>query len=143
MEELFWAKVDKSGGLDACWLWMARKNAGGYGRFGKNLAHRVAWQIANGDIPDGVLVLHHCDVAACVNERHLFLGDSADNAQDKVAKGRVAPAPYLPHPSPDTIREVRRLRAAGLTVREISQRTGIREGTAWHIVWGNTFKKIV
>jgi hypothetical protein len=66
----------------------------GYGRVtheGKQwAAHRLAWTLAHGPIPDGMLVLHHCDNRACWNVEHLFLGSQADNMADMVAKGRHA-----------------------------------------------------
>lgn len=57
------------------------------------MAHRVAWEIANGAIPDdgsyhGVCVLHRCDNPSCVNVAHLFLGTTAENTRDRIAKGR-------------------------------------------------------
>lgn len=72
----------------------------GYGKFwlGKRAsvsAHRVAWQIANGPIPDegpghhGWCVCHRCDNPLCVNPDHLFLGSNLDNQRDKAAKGRA------------------------------------------------------
>ena len=53
-------------------------------------AHRVAWILANGPIPDGMLVCHKCDVPECVNPDHLFIGTHKDNARDCASKGRSA-----------------------------------------------------
>jgi hypothetical protein len=52
------------------------------------LEHRRAWTEANGPIPDGMFVLHHCDNRACSNVEHLFLGTQTDNMRDMLAKGR-------------------------------------------------------
>lgn len=93
----FWAKVDKSGGDDACWIWTAFRLRAGYGLFkwyGKDTgAHRVSWELAHGAIPDGLWVLHNCpggDNPACVNPAHLWLGTQQDNTDDMVKKGRSA-----------------------------------------------------
>lgn len=51
-------------------------------------AHRYSWTIHNGDIPNGMYVLHRCDTPACVNPEHLFLGTHSENMQDKISKGR-------------------------------------------------------
>ncbi|MGH7024521.1 MAG: HNH endonuclease signature motif containing protein [Caulobacteraceae bacterium] len=53
-------------------------------------AHRLAWELANGPIPDGLLILHKCDNPVCCNPDHLFLGTAADNHADCAAKGRAA-----------------------------------------------------
>lgn len=90
LADRFWAKVDISGD---CWLWSGAIYAeSGYGRLSfqrKALgAHRVAWQLVNGPIPDGMLVCHRCDNPPCVRADHLFLGTQSDNIADMWAKGR-------------------------------------------------------
>lgn len=87
----FWAKVDKSAGPDACWLWTAAKRKTGYGLFYIRRAHgshRIAWAMDKGPIPDGLCVCHRCDNPPCCNPAHLFLGTYADNNHDKEIKGR-------------------------------------------------------
>ena len=98
-EERFWEKVDRSGGPDSCWLWLAHTNPKGYGRFavggrdgGQEGAHRASWRLHHGEIPPGMRVLHNCpagDNPTCVNPAHLWLGTDKDNMDDMVAKGRA------------------------------------------------------
>lgn len=77
---------------DGCWRWTAGKFTSGYAQFrigtGKHRAHRLMYDLAVGEIPDGLCVCHHCDVRACVNPTHLFVGSHRDNAQDRESKGR-------------------------------------------------------
>lgn len=78
-----------------CWLWLGPLSGSGYGRMTINKkgvqAHRVAWEINNGKIPDGLFACHTCDVRCCVNPAHLFLGTQSDNLQDMVNKKRDNP----------------------------------------------------
>lgn len=94
----FWVKVDRRG-PDDCWLWTAAtKGLPGkrYGNFRVKRdrrsvglgAHVASWEYANGPVPDGLFVCHHCDVKLCVNPAHLFLGTALDNNRDMVAKRR-------------------------------------------------------
>jgi len=75
-----------------CWLWAGSSVKNGYGQVRVNyklyLSHRISHELFKGEIPDGMNVLHTCDVRCCVNPDHLFLGTQKDNVQDMIAKGR-------------------------------------------------------
>lgn len=80
-----------------CWLWSGSTNGRGYGLAflsGTRVtgAHR-AMLIAHGvGLRDDDVVLHTCDVPACVNPDHLRVGTQTDNMADMLAKGRHRPA---------------------------------------------------
>lgn len=81
-------KVDS---VTGCHVWQGSTVAG-YGHLyvdGKlKLAHRVSWELAKGEIPEGLFVLHKCDNPPCINPEHLFAGTHEDNMKDMDAKGR-------------------------------------------------------
>ena len=87
----FWVKVDKRG-EDECWEWKASRHPKGYGMFRFNrmsaYAHRIAWMLVYGQIPEGLYVCHRCDNPPCCNPDHLFLGTQKDNMLDSALKGR-------------------------------------------------------
>jgi hypothetical protein len=89
--ERFQRKVLKA---DGCWGWRGSRTHNGYGEVRVRgiavRAHRFAWIMHFGPIPDGLWVLHKCDVPSCTNPEHLFLGTRMDNSQDKLSKGREA-----------------------------------------------------
>ena len=88
--ERVWDVIDRRG-PDDCWLWTACVNSKGYGRIGqKSIAHRVVWELTNGPIPDGLLVLHRCNTPACCNVAHLYLGTNWDNMRDRKRAGHYS-----------------------------------------------------
>ena len=150
--ERFQAKVNQDGPvlrpeLGACWVWTGKPNRGGYGTLnvrgrGPQLAHRMAWEMTHGGIPDGLFVLHKCDNPPCVRLDHLFLGTTMDNMADAKQKGRMASGDrhrskrhpesvlrgeQLPHAklTADEVREIRRLIATGVRLTELGPRFGV------------------
>jgi len=104
------ADVLRPGMTTPCLEWTAATDRHGYGRLSNRRgragnpesAHRVAWENANGAIPNGLHVLHRCDNPLCVSVEHLFIGTAADNVKDCMEKGRFSPPPRLTganHPS--------------------------------------------
>lgn len=92
----FWSKVDRSG--DGCWLWTAGRYKHGYGMFHAGRfrdgrqdvrhAHRLAYELTHGDVPDGLVVKHACDNPPCCNPAHLSVGTQADNLREMRERGR-------------------------------------------------------
>lgn len=82
-------EYDPNGG---CWLWSGGL-VDGYGRLGASglanvKAYRLAYELFRGPIPDGLSVLHSCDVRACVNPAHLRTGTNLDNVLDRKSRDR-------------------------------------------------------
>jgi len=79
--------------MSGCWIWTARVSPAGYGQASykrkSTFAHRLAWTLFRGPIPEGLCVLHKCDNPPCVNPEHLFIGTQIENIRDCVAKGRI------------------------------------------------------
>lgn len=152
IEVQFWAKVDKSGD---CWLWTGAKNGLGYGRLVHNdhefFAHRIAWQLHFGPIPTGLLVCHHCDNPPCVRPDHLFVGTSADNTADMIAKGRQSfrgfpprfgvtpPSAKLTH---DDVRAIRSARAAGALIKPLARQYDVDPHTIRALLQGVTWSNV-
>lgn len=97
IEERLAARVDRSGGPDACWPVSGCRTSYGYGQItrgrrgeGKTTTHRVALELklARSLGPDEV-ACHSCDNPPCCNPRHLFAGGAQANVDDKIAKGRA------------------------------------------------------
>lgn len=91
----FWRSV-AVGEPYSCWEWQCARQLNGYGHLSfhgeTTSAHRVAYELAHGPIPDGLIICHRCDNPPCCNPAHLFIGTHKDNTQDAVTKGRMGVA---------------------------------------------------
>lgn len=90
-KDCFWKKIEKKSSSD-CWEWLGGCDTYGYGaantRIKNYKAHRVAYGLTYGLIPDGMCVCHICDNPPCCNPNHLFLGTPKDNMMDRDKKHR-------------------------------------------------------
>lgn len=95
----FWSNINRNGPVPShaphlgnCWLWTAYRCRFGYGTFRyeerTRYTHCVMWLVEHGTIPEGLSVLHRCDVAACVRPDHLELGTIRINNQQREERGR-------------------------------------------------------
>jgi hypothetical protein len=154
----FEAKVLRSG---SCHLWTGSKTRDGYGSFALDgsrpiLAHRAAWLLLRGGIPEGLCVLHACDTPSCVNPAHLWLGSQTDNIRDMDAKGRrnTDPRPVGNRPRGEQnpmhkltwpqVTQIRQEFSTGASKRGLAARfgvsrpviSGIVEGKSWVALHG-------
>lgn len=151
------AKINKS---SECWIWTGAIEKTGYGKISLSgtsiLAHRLSYLLTHGSIPDNRMVCHHCDVRACVNPNHLFLGSSAENAQDRKVKNQRIEKERSPHKSrilrlipPTTHRtlsvdQVRHIRNAyltsSITQTELAEYYKISQSTISKILAGTLYR---
>ena len=145
----FWSFVRKT---ETCWIWTGVRDKDGYGRTrpgtGKSyvLAHRFSYELHHGPIPTGLHILHKCDNPPCVNPDHLFSGTNRDNIDDMVRKDRQLKGDRHPlrlHPEcvargtrsafakldDEKVRQVRILRAEGLSCPAIARLYGVAKST--------------
>lgn len=139
-----------------CHLWSGNFSGAGlkdhlrYGDFtvaGRHLRpHRVAWELAHGQIAHGLFVCHRCDTPACCNPDHLFLGTAAENNADKSAKGRnVAPVGEQSGNAKlnrDAVLDIRRQVAAGVKRSQICRQYGVSRSAICDIVKGRRWRHL-
>jgi hypothetical protein len=142
----FWRFVEKS---DGCWLWKGGRGDDGYGIFKlpgrvSIRAHRLSYAIAVAE-PEGLQVLHRCDVPRCVRPDHLFLGTNADNMADRNGKGRYSHGEQHRDAkvTADQVREIRRRYAAGgVSQTALGREFGLSQHSIWQIVRNVTWKEV-
>lgn len=141
--------IDSNG----CWIWQKTKSPNGYGAFafggGNNVgAHRASYQAFVSDIPDGLDVCHQCDVRACVNPEHLFVGSRSENISDAYRKGRMT-APHFQgeeHPAAkltdDDVRHILDGLAKHQSKAALARAYGVSQRTILLISRGDTWKHV-
>lgn len=155
MSDRFWSRVDRTG---KCWVWVGRRNPKGYGQCSVRdeewLAHRLSWAMANGPIPSGALILHHCDNPPCVRPDHLYAGTHSDNTRDMLARGRTAhlvgpPLAYRGRSAfvrtkltPESVRQMRADRSGGMSERALASKFGVGVATAHAVVSGESWSDV-
>lgn len=147
----FWSKV-LIAGPDGCWPWMAAraKERGGYGFFRLSgvtvYAHRLAYELAVGEIGPGEYVCHKCNRPPCCNPKHLYLGNAKTNGRDAAAHGKIgrwsrrgwlSPSARL---SPDDVREIRVEIARGRSDLELGRKYGVTATAIRHIRLGRNWR---
>lgn len=158
--ERFWAKVDKNGPvvrpeLGRCWIWTGARDQKGYGvihRPGErknDRAPRVSYRMHSGESLDGLEACHRCDNPPCVRPDHIFRGTTAQNAADRVAKGRGRSGkPMRGEDCPtakltwEAVREIRRrFEAGGVTHRELAKEFGVTRQAVSGVIRGQAWKE--
>jgi hypothetical protein len=145
----FWEKVNKNG-PGGCWLWTACTNERGYGMTvfegRKNIrAHRMAYELVKGPIPEGMFCLHKCDVRRCVNPDHIFFGLYKENAADAKSKGRhtYGERNTRSRLTEKQVLEIRqRYPGGGKSYRQLAAEYGVAEATLYHAATGRTWKHL-
>ncbi len=134
-------KVSESG----CIEYQFARDSNGYGRFWYNgqmrLAHRVAWELLRGPVPDGLFVCHDCDNPCCVNVEHLFLGTQFDNMSDCASKGRLegrdtprGESHWNTNLSEADVVAMRSLYSSGRSMQSLADEYGTTKQTVWRII---------
>lgn len=148
--ERFWRFVDQRG-TDDCWPWtgwiFSRNPYGGFSYGGKNhRAHKVAYELTYGDVPEGLVVMHTCDNPPCCNPAHLKVGTFAENTEDMVRKGRLNPPigerQIRAKLTAADVRRIRDLASTGMTHAAIGDMLGVSQSAVTRVVRKNSWKHI-
>lgn len=144
----FEAKVERRSS-SGCWPWLGTRDARNYGKFRIQKrasmvgAHRAAWMLWVGPIPDGLAVLHRCDNPPCCNPAHLFLGTILDNNADRHKKGRSGAPRGIAHGksklTPADVLAIREQLAAGVEQEVIGRHYGVTQANISAIKYRRTW----
>ena len=122
-----------------CHEWRSTLHRDGYGKFyfrGHQVqAHRVAYILFKGNLPEDGWVLHTCDNRKCVNPDHLFLGDAPANVSDMDAKRRRGTKSQLTEMD---VQRIRWLLGAGVSQATIAAAFGVHQTAISRVKLGKT-----
>lgn len=134
-----------------CWTWTGVGRTNGYGVLSKGgslggiiLAHRAAFLLFKGEIPDGLLVRHSCDNKLCVNPDHLLLGTHQDNMNDAVERRRMCAGERQQGAklTSEKVAEARSLHASGASIASLARRYGIADETLGKAIHRKTWRHV-
>lgn len=139
--EDFMLRVEKH--PNGCWLWTGYKMHKGYGQTSFQhegwRTHRLSYFLHYGDFDRSLLVCHKCDVPACVNPEHLFLGTSSDNRRDMVKKGRSrSRSTKLTEEIVRLIREMGQFESH----RQVAKQLGLSPSTVFSVIKGKIWQHV-
>ena len=123
---------------NGCMEWVGKSIGHGYGLICINdemiRAHRLSYEIHNGEIPERMHVLHKCDNRKCVAPDHLFLGTNNDNISDRMAKNRSYHPPtgsgsknFNSKLNEKDVKKIRKMLAKGITKAEIGRQFNVTQ----------------
>lgn len=146
----FWASVKTDDDPALCWPWLGHCSSLGYGQttLGNRhtLAHRLAYQLTHGSIPDGLAILHRCDNPPCCNPSHLYAGTLQRNALDREERGRSRPRRghlnTFAKLTPAQVREIRRRHAAGETYKALGAEFGLHPQNIGRVCRGEGYRNV-
>lgn len=167
----FWDQVDVRG-ADECWPWIGRGKLRSHKWYGslhlpsgkKDKSHRVAYELAIGEIPAGKFVCHKCDNPPCCNPNHLFAGTQLDNMRDCANKKRagmqvhpersylVTSRSKITRPrgeqqgssklTDDNVRLIRNLHSRKMFMSVIAKQFGVSASAIEHVIHGITWRHV-
>ena len=147
LADRFWSKVNIRAS-DECWTWTGPLNSAGYGhicvRLTDYMAHRVAYELAKGPIPNGLVIRHTCDNKMCCNPNHLITGTYAQNSQDAIDRGLTLRGEdaSLAKLTDEQVIELRSRYARGDKQQWLAERFDITQSTVSAIVNRKTWRHI-
>lgn len=142
------AKIEKH--ESGCWIWTGSVRGAAAHKYGairyrgkSEGAHRATYMEFNGEIPEGMKVLHRCDNTKCVNPEHLFVGTQTDNMIDMTTKGRHPyPLGETHHRAKLTNEQVRSIRNSVQSHGQLAKAYDVTKRTIINVRQGKVYRSV-